>query len=463
MQQDFTRPWGTPARVAGQPRLPARRAVSAAVSAAISAALPVALCVLGLSAAPAAQAFEYGPFSLTGFAKVSVGRVSNGCEGCQRDPQAGRHFIWADDLVYGKEYGGLNTDSVQFQPTLGVKFDLPQGFKLSGAYSQRLRDGKPDLPGVVYERSLTLQHEYYGTVQIGNFLARAWNRPDFPYASDLGQTAFSDSGAAYGILTKALRYTSRELFVADGNLVLEGTYDQGDTNFKRNKPRLFEFWALWARGPLVVEAILQSGKNGPPAAFAKAPFTGLTPFPERDDVQLNGSSQGIFMLLSKYQIGTAYEVSGGLRFNRWSGSYAVPLTTGAQAQWNNPFNVDWGGFDANGVPNPGYSARSIDLMLGLRKYINPKWVGYTGLTYLGKASTKNPSDRGQNNSALFVSLGARYAVGGGLSVSGSVNAVAYGRKGQAPLSMPAHDAFSNVDSRIANRGNWVTLEANYQF
>ena len=26
------------------------------------------------------------------------------------------------------------------------------------------------------------------------------------------------------------------------------------------------------------------------------------------------------MLLSKYQIGTAYEVSGGLRFNRWSGS-----------------------------------------------------------------------------------------------------------------------------------------------
>jgi hypothetical protein len=54
-------------------------------------------------------------------------------------------------------------------------------------------------------------------------------------------------------------------------------------------------------------------------------------------------------------------------------------------------------------------------------------------------------------------------VGNGLSVSGSLNAVAYGRKGQAPLSMPAHDAFSNVDSRIANRGNWVSVEANYQF
>ncbi|MFY7974376.1 MAG: hypothetical protein ACOVOT_08115 [Rubrivivax sp.] len=451
MQQELFRPRGTPARQLGQPRRLGR------------SLLPVALCVLGLGAATTAQAFEYGPFSLTGFIKAGISRVSNGCEDCQRDPNAGRHFIWADDIVFGRPYGGLTTDSVQVQPTLGVKFDLPMGFKISAAYSQRLRDGEADLPGVVYERSATLTHEYYGTVQIGNFLSRGWNRPDFPYASDLGQTVFSDSGAAYGILTKAVRYTSRELFVADGNLVLEATYDQGDTNFKRNKPELFEVWALWARGPLVIEAVAQSAKNGPPAAFAKAPFTGLTPFPERDDKQLNGSSQGMFLLLSKYQIGTAYEVSGGMRFNRWSGSYAVPLTLGAQAQWNNPFNVNWGGFDANGVPNPGYSARSTDLMLGLRKYINPKWVGYTGLTYLGKARTANPSDRGQNNSALFASIGARYTIGHGLDISGSLNAVSYARKGQAPLSMPAHNAFSNVDSRIARRGNWVTIEANYKF
>lgn len=454
MQQERHRPLDNLARPIRQPQGLARHA------------LPVALCVLGLGAGTAAQAFEYGPFSLTGFAKVGLGYVSNGCKDCQRDTSAGRHFIWTDDLAFGKEYGGLATDSVQIQPTLGVKLDLPNGFVISGAYSQRYRDGKVDLPGVVYERSVTLKHEYYGTVQIGNFLSRGWNRPDFPYASDLGQTAFSDAGAAYGILTKAVRYTSRELFVAEGNLVLEATYDQGDTDFKRNKPQLFEFWALWARGPLVVEAIGQSAKNGAPAAFAKAGFTGLTPFPDRDDQKLGGSSQGMFMLLSKYQIGTAYEVSGGLRFNRWSGAYAVQLTPGAQAQWNNAFNVDWGGFDANGVANPGYSARSTDFMLGLRKYINPKLVGYTGLTYLGKASTDNPSERGQSNSAVFMSLGARYALDGaltGLTVSGSVNAVFYGRKGPAPLSMPAHDAFSNVDSRIANRGNWVSVEANYQF
>ncbi|MBK6469390.1 MAG: hypothetical protein IPF94_01305 [Betaproteobacteria bacterium] len=451
MQQEISRTRGTTARQAGQPRRLVR------------SALPVALCVLGLGAATAAQAFEYGPFSLTGFAKVNLGYISNGCEDCQRDPTAVRHFIWADDLAYGKKYGGLFKHDVQIQPTLGVKFDLPQGFTISGAYSQRWRDGEPDLPGAVYERSATLKHEYYGTLQIGGFVSRGWNRADTPYASDLGQTAFSDAGAAYGILTKAVRYTSRELYVADGNLVLEASYDQGNTDFKRNKPRLVELWALWARGPLVIEAVAQSSRNGTPLAFAKWPFMGLTPNAERDDKQLGSSSQGMFMMLAKYQIGTEYEVSGGIRFNRWSGAYAVPLTQGAEAVWSDPFNVNWGGFDANGVPNPGYPARSTDLMLGLRKYINPKLVAYTGLTYLGKASTANPSERGQSNSALFASVGARYAVGGGLSVSGSLNAVAYARKGQAPLSMPAHDSFSGVDSRIANRGNWVTFEAVYQF
>lgn len=425
--------------------------------------LPLLLCVFALGVSQDADAIEYGPLSLTGFAKLSLARASNSCEKCQRDPDAARQFIWADDVAFGKEFGARVTNSVQVQPVVSLNFDLPQGVKATATYSQRYRDGSPDLPGVVYERSATLKHEYYGTAQVGNFVSRGWNRPDFPYASDVGQTAFSDSGAAYGIVTNALRYTSRELFVADGNLVLEGSYAFGDTNFKRNKPQFVEMWVLWGRGPLLIEAVAQSTRNGAPSAFAKAGFTGLTPFADRDDGQLNGSGQGMFMMLAKYQIGTAYEVSGGLRMNRWSGAYAVPLTQGALAQWNNPFNVNWGGFDANGVPNPGFSARSTDVMLGLRKYINQQWVGYAGLTYLGAATTDNPLERGQSNTALFTSLGAKFDAGGGLSFSGAINAVNYGRKGLAPLSMPAHDAFSNIDSRIAKQGNWVSVEANYKF
>ena len=74
MQQDIHRPRGTPVRHAGQPRRPVRSALSVA----LAAALPLTLSLLGLGAATPAQAFEYGPFSLTGFAKLSVGRVSNG-------------------------------------------------------------------------------------------------------------------------------------------------------------------------------------------------------------------------------------------------------------------------------------------------------------------------------------------------------------------------------------------------
>jgi hypothetical protein len=418
---------------------------------------------LGLSAAASSHAFEAGPFSLTGFLKVNVGRISDVCDQCQVDPLAGRHFIWADPLVYGKEYGDDFAHSWQFQPTLGVKFKLPGGFKLAGELSQRWRDGDPDQEDVLYAKNVSLEHEDYGALQIGGFVTRGWNRADYPYASDVGQTAFSDSGAAYGINTHAIRYRTRIFDVAEGDLVLEATYDRGDSDFTRNKPFFMEFWALYAKGPLVVEAIAQNTRNGTPMAFAKGPFTGPTPFPDRDDSQIGENSQGMFMLLSKYQIGTAYELSGGIRFNRWSGSYAVQVTEGQQAQWNQPFNVNWGGFDANGVPNPGYEARSTDLFLGARKYINREWVGYLGTTYLGKASTSNPLERGQSNSALFTTVGAKYDFGQGLTLSGSLNAVFFSRKGLAPLSMPGHDSFSGIDSRVAKRGNWVNIEANYEF
>jgi hypothetical protein len=418
---------------------------------------------VGLGAASASPAVDFGPFSLNGWVKAGASVVSDYCDQCQRDPLASRQFVWADDLVYGKKYGTDLTHSWQFQPTLTARFNLPRGFRLSGEWSQRFRDGDLDLPGTIYNRSATLKHEDYGALQVGNFLTRGWNRADYPYASDPGQTAFSDAGAAYGINTRAIRYTSRELDFLEGTLVLETTYDRGDRSFQRNKPSFQEYWALWAKGPLVVEGVVQVTRNGPAANFAKAPFTGLTPFGSRDDKQLGGNAQSMVLLLAKYQIGTAYELSGGVRFNRWSGAYAVPVTTGVLAQWNNPFNVDWGGVDANGVPNPGYAARSTDFMLGARKYIDRQWVGYAGATYLGKGRTANPSDRGQNNTALFASLGAKYRHDDNLSFSGSVNAVFYGRKGFAPISMPAHSAFSNIDSRVAKRGNWVTFEANYDF
>jgi long-subunit fatty acid transport protein len=168
------------------------------------------------------------------------------------------------------------------------------------------------------------------------------------------------------------------------------------------------------------------------------------------------------MAVARYQVTPKWELSGGVRRNYWSGAYAVQTTSGAQGRWNSMFNVDWGGF-RDGVANPGYSARSTDFMLGVRYRIDQHWTATTGMVYLGKASTRNPSERGQSNTATINTIGLDYDFLNGLKIYGMAGMVNYGRKGLAPLSMPSHSAFTNVDSRVARRGGWVGIGTTFTF
>ena len=91
------------------------------------------VAAVGLSTAGPAAAVDFGPFTLTGFAKVDVTRISSECplKDCQVEKFAGREFIWADELVQGAGYGAGTTHVTLFQPYLSAKFDLPRGFKLN--------------------------------------------------------------------------------------------------------------------------------------------------------------------------------------------------------------------------------------------------------------------------------------------------------------------------------------------
>ena len=90
------------------------------------------------------------------------------------------------------------------QPYLGVKFDLPSGFKLSGLISQRWRDGDVDFKGFWYDRSLALSHEDYGRLTVGAMQTRAWSMADYPFGSDIGVgDPWASSGAGYGLLSRA--------------------------------------------------------------------------------------------------------------------------------------------------------------------------------------------------------------------------------------------------------------------
>lgn len=423
---------------------------------------------LGLAAAAAlalcapAQALEIGPWTISGFLKAETTRGSNICTDCQKEPNENRQREWADALVYGKKYGSETETTVLFQPYLAFNAELPQGWRFNAMLSQRYRDGEIDIPGAVYEKNVAVTHEEYGSLRIGAMTSRTWAVADFPYASDFGiSDAWPSAGAGYAMLGHAVRYTSRLFDVMDGDLVLEATYDDGPRGWERNDPWLLELWGKYTRGGLMLDAMLQVSRNGQPVSWGHAPFIGLTIDPADDD-KLGGSAQSTFQLMGRYWFTRQIEATAGIRFNRWSGAYAVPTTLGRGGLWNNMFNVDWGGTDANGVPNPGYPARTTDFMAGVR-YLHGKWAFNTGLVYLGKASTDNPSERGQSNSVLINTVGVDYNLGHGIRLYGLAGMVHYDRKGLAPLSMPSHNAFTNVDPRVATRGNWFGVGVVYTF
>lgn len=426
-----------------------------------------ALTAVALLCGGAAQAVDYGPFSLTGFAKGEGGRVSAQCKNCQVDPSANKQFVWADELVQGRDYGAGNAHVTLFQPYLGAKFDLPQGFRVEGLLSQRYRDGDVDFPGFWYERNAAISHDDYGSVRVGAMTTRGWSLADYPYGSNVGVAdIWGSAGAGYGILTRAVRVQTRPLDVLDSDLVLEATYDPGRKGWHRNKPRFLELYAQYHKGDLVVDAIYQSSKNGTPSAFGHGVFTGLTPFPA-DDAILGSSSQGIAMVMARFQVDSRIEISGGLRANRWSGAYARitrPASTSPSGfdEWNDPFNVDWSK-DLGGGVYQGYPATSVDILLGAQYHFDANWTLSTGMVHLGAAATDNPSDRGQSNSATVNSLGLNYDFKNGLQLYVSGTLVRYARRGLSPLSMPSNSAFTNIDSRLTSRGNSWLVGGVYTF
>lgn len=445
---------------------PQTRGSRSATTVNLRLATNVCTAAVGLAIASAAHAVEFGPdgmFSLTGFGEATVTRANNQCPTsvCQLSPETDRQRIWADAVLPGVPLTKNDEVFTQTQLWLGAKYDIGNGFKAKATLSQNWRDGKADSPGFWREKNIAVSHEEYGTLTAGHMLSRTWQFADYPFGTNIGLSyAWAGTGAGYRNLTNAIRYTSRVFDVAEGDLVLEATYDRGNTDFKINKPRFLELWTHYGKGPLSVDAMYQDTRNGTPSAFGAAVFSG--PFYDSAaDGKLGNSGQSVAQLQAIYQFSPQIELSGAVRRNRWSGAYAVVALAGPPAQFNFPFNVDWFG-SLNGIANPGYAARSTDISLGAR-YRMDKWTFSTGIAYLGKATTANPSERGQSNSALVNTLQATYAYGHGLEFSVFGGMIHYSKKGLAPLSMPSNSMINGIDSRVTKAGNWVGAGVKYTF
>ena len=311
----------------------------------------------------------------------------------------------------------------------------------------------------MYEQNATLLHEDYGSLQVGAFPTRAWSVADYPYGTKFGVAdAWASSGAGYGLLTNAVRYGLPLMDVNGGDLHLEATYDQGGSGYTKYKPQFFELYAKYVKGPLILDAIAQSATNGMPMAWGHGPFKGISNNPADEALITQGNKQSILMLMSRYQLNAKTEVLSGIRHNRWSGNKAAWLGQDANGNdlWNDMFNIQ-------SISGPSHSATSTDFSLGLVYKFMPKWSVNTGLDYLGKAKTSNPTERGQSNTMMLNTFGIGYEIEPGFSVYGFGGIVNFGQKGLAPLSMPGHASFTGVDPRVAKTGNWAGVGLVYAF
>lgn len=421
--------------------------------------------ILLLTTAPMmSHAVDLGPITITGFIKAEAGRTSNVCVDCQAESGEDRHRPWADDIAPGKKYGTKDGNVTLFQPYIGTKdFDLGKGFKIKGLYSQRWRDGKVDLDGVEFEKNLTLSHEDYGRLQVGDYPSRGWSVADYPYGTQIGVAdAWASSGSGYGLLTQAVRYSLPLRDVANGDLHFELTTSRGDSNSTRFKPLFVELYAQYVKGPWVFDFVTQDAENGRPDAWSKGYFRGITNN-DADDLILdtiqgaNGNRQRIAMLMARYQYNAKTVLFGGIKQNYWKGARAIKIGENSLGKdlWAPFLNVNKDDI------NKAYSASSTDISLGATYRIDTKWSTSAGLVHLGKASTRNPTDRGQHNSMTLATVGVGYDVMPGLNVYAFTGMVQYKQKGLAPLSMPGHSSFSGIDSRVSKSGNWAGLGVVY--
>lgn len=427
-----------------------------------------AVATIAVGCLTSAQAVDFGPFSLTGFAKAEVLRVSDLCPNnrCQRDSLARKDFVWADELIQGSTFGPASTTVSLFQPYLGANFDLGGGFRAKGMLSQRWRDGREDFKGFLYDRSVGLEHENWGVLSVGAMTTRAWHMADFPFGTDVGLAdAWASSGSGYGLLTRAVRLTSRTFDLLEGDVVVELTHDRGERGWTQNKPRFTELWLHYGSRDLSIDMMFQNARNGTPSAFTHGPFTG--PFYDsRFDSLMGSNGQGLAMVMARWRYTTRLEWMAGVRANRWSGAYAHLLQPASANPegfdvWNFPFNVDWSR-DLGGGLYKGFSARSTDMLAGAR-YLTGKWAISAAVLRLGSASTNNPMERGQSNTATIMTAGASYEVMKGLRLQALAGRVSYGRLGLSPLSMPSNSAFTNIDSRLSRSGHWVGTAIVYTF
>ena len=443
---------------------------------ALSRSLAVATVVL---AAARALPDQFGPLEVLGFVKNEYSLCDNCSSGLvNRSSYDPRGVLMPPDPMVNQGGDSEETGRNLFllQLSLGLSHEFDNAVEVEAKATGRMRNSDAD----IYDNWLIdlyagVSHPRFGSLQVGKMTSRSWSRSD-SFAYPLGLSSpWAESGAGYGVFPETVRYATPEYEIGAGKIRFEGSYAQADKRKPLNPeslvegppdPWLFEIFIQYSNQKNLVELIYQDSDGGRQSSFSKGAFYGAqgntNGFVSSPDYR--APSENVLILQGNYWMNERWKFSYGLKRSEWSGQAQQcdfgPVTIAeSQCYWDQP------GFNYSSDIDKNYNAVSWDLMLGAA-YTRDKWTYTLGGVYLNEASTRNPTEWGQDNTATFLNFGIYRKmpeIYRNVEFYAGLGRVMYARQGPAPLSMPSNVAFGGVDPRTSESGNFLTLGANFNF
>jgi hypothetical protein len=242
-----------------------------------------------------------------------------------------------------------------------------------------------------------------------------------------------------------------------------------NTPFSPNptKPQAVEVFLQFSNSKNLIELILQSASGAKQTSFGKAALVGWIGDPDtlvgnNNEPRRSGKpSQSVVTLQGNHWPNPQNMFTWGLRRSQWSGSSASCNYTAPNCIFGLEPGFNYGPASTSYV---GYRARTVDAMLG--------WSHYRGLytytlsgVYFGRASSANPIEWGQSNSAVHLNVGLSRKVPEihkGLTVSGGMSFTHFNKIGPAPVSMPNNN-FLGVNPLYRKPGHGATVGLTWVF
>ncbi len=432
---------------------------------------------LSLSTCPA-NAAQFGEFEIVGFLKDEYSICDTCALGVVNsstfDPR-GALTTLKPMLNQGGASGETSANLGLVMLSVGYAHEFDNAIKIEGRVTGRMRNNEADIfdhwvidayAGVIHPRS--------GSLHAGKMASRSWTRSD-SFAYPLGLSSpWAESGAGYGVFPQAVRYATREFETSAGKLRMELTAGRakrrspinvGTVVTRAPSPEAYELFVQFSNPSNLIELIYQDSQGGRQSSFGKGALYGA----QGDTNGPTGSpgyrapSQSVLILQGTHWFNPQWNVSYGVKRNRWSGQqqqcdYGPVSAIAFACYWDQPgFNYSTDG--------KLYSASSTDLMVGA-SHIRNLWTFTAGAVQMRKASTSNPTEWGQSNSAIFTNVGVYRKlpeIYKDLEVYAGVGHVSFDRRGPAPLSMPNNTAFFGADPRTTKGTIGYTIGANFKF